>query len=356
MEPWLESDEAIAVVDAVFANVGLQHGSRKTLRGSWTAGKRVKAPRTVLTKNGLKTGPGMHVSAIFQGVSGVKSAFSTRSGGRSTAYGDREQNLGWTREDDAATVAANRARFLDAVRGEDPMEIVTVRQTHSGLVHGIERGHGPLTTPDGKAVLRGDALMTDLPGLLLGVQTADCVPVLIADPKKKVVAAFHAGWRGTLKRIVERGVGTMQLRYGSRPQDLVAAIGPCIGACCFAVGEEVKFDFESQFAYAPELFSEVYDSDPVREKYPLLFMTARAPGHSNIGPQIHLDLVEANRRQLLDAGVVAKNIEVMGECTACTRLKNGRRKYFSHRAESGYTGRMLSVIGWSGAAKRRVSR
>jgi len=137
----------------------------------------------------------------------------------------------------------------------------------------------------------------------------------------------------------------MRLQFGTRPEDLVAAIGPGIGACCFAVGEEVRFEFESQFGYAPELFSEVYDSDPVRDKYPLLFLTARAPGHSNIGPQIHLDLIEANQRQLLDAGVPAAGVSVVGECTACTRLKNGRRKYFSHRGEHGFTGRMLSVVG-----------
>jgi len=159
------------------------------------------------------------------------------------------------------------------------------------------------------------------------------------------VAAFHAGWRGTLGRIVERGIGRMRLRYGSRPEDLIAAIGPSISACCYSVGEEVRHEFESQFAYAPQLFSEVYDSDPVKEKYPLLFLTARAPGHSNIGPQVHLDLWEANRRQLLDAGLREKNISVIGECTACTRIKNGRLKYYSHRGESGFAGRMMGVIG-----------
>jgi YfiH family protein len=187
--------------------------------------------------------------------------------------------------------------------------------------------------------------MTREQGLMLGVQTADCVPVLIADTKTRAVAAFHAGWRGTLARIVEQGVGRMRMEFGSRPKDLVAAIGPSIGLCCFAVGEEVRSEFESQFGYAEELFSEVFDSDPVREKYPMLFLTARAPGHSNLGPQIHLDLWEANRRQLLDAGLKAKAIRVVGECSACSRLKNGRRKYFSHRAEHGFTGRMLSVIG-----------
>ncbi len=201
-----------------------------------------------------------------------------------------------------------------------------------------------LETADGRAVLRGDGVMTDVPGVMLGVQVADCVPVLVADVRRKAVAAFHAGWRGTLARIVERGIGTMRMRYGSRPEDLVAVVGPSIGACCYSVGEEVRFEFESQFAYAPELFSEVYDSDPVREKYPLLFLTARAPGHSNIGPQIHLDLWEANRRQLLDAGLKAKRISVVGECTACARVGE-RRKYFSHRGESGFAGRMMGVVG-----------
>ena len=119
-----------------------------------------------------------------------------------------------------------------------------------------------------------------------------------------------------------------------------------IGPCCYTVGEEVRHAFESQFAYARELFSDVHDSGPVREKYPLLFLTARAPGHSNIGPQIHLDLWEANRRQLLDAGVPVGCITVIGECTACAGLATASgRKYFSHRAENGFTGRMMAVIG-----------
>jgi len=111
------------------------------------------------------------------------------------------------------------------------------------------------------------------------------------------------------------------------------------------VGEAVRHEFESQFAYAGELFSEVYDSDPVREKYPLLFLTARAPGHSKIGPEIHLDLWEANRRQLLDAGLKAKRITVVGECSACARVKGGGLKHFSHRGESGFAGRMMGVVG-----------
>ena len=132
----------------------------------------------------------------------------------------------------------------------------------------------------------------------------------------------------------------MRAAFGCNPSDLHAAIGPCIHSCCYAVGDEVVDEFRSQFSYADELFSEVYDRDPIKEKYPLLFLTARAPGHSNIGPQRHLDLVEANGRQLLDAGVAEKNIWASQECTSCrTDL------LFSHRKESGYTGRMMAVIG-----------
>ena len=347
---WLESAEAIGAVDAVLAGVGLEHGRRASRKGAWSGGERVRKPRTspplvAETPAAKKARPGVVKVPAWSEYKWLQAGFSARQGGLSTAYGDAEQNLGWTREDDDATVAANRGSFVKAVAGKAAGELVTVRQFHSGMIRIVERSHGPLATPEGRAVLRGDALMTDIPGLLLGVQTADCVPVLIADVKRRAVVAIHAGWRGTLARVVERAVGTMQLRYGSRPKDLVAAIGPAIGSCCFAVGEEVRFDFESQFAYSPKLFTEVYDSDPIRDKYPLLFMTARAPGHSNIGPQIHLDLFEANRRQLLDAGVAAKKISVVGECTACTRLADGQRKYFSHRAEHGYTGRMLSVIG-----------
>jgi YfiH family protein len=182
--------------------------------------------------------------------------------------------------------------------------------------------------------------MTDEPGLLLGIQTADCIPVLVADRKRRAVAAFHAGWRGTVKRIVEGGVGRMRLEFGSRPEDLIAAIGPGIGPCCYAVGEETLAEFESQFAYARELFREVDDADEVRRKYPMLFLTQRAPGHSPIGPNLHLDLVEANRRQLLTAGLKPQAIHSVGGCTQCHR-----ELFFSHRGSQGRAGRMMSVIG-----------
>ena len=185
-------------------------------------------------------------------------------------------------------------------------------------------------------------MVTDTPGLVLAVQTADCLPIILADRKRRAVGVFHAGWRGTVKRIVEKGVGEMRKHFGSDSRNLVAAIGPGVQGCCYEVGEGVRTKFEAQFKYGGSLFREVKESDPVREKYPLLFLTARPPGHSELPVKLFLDLVEANRRQLLDAGVMAKNIDAVGPCTAChTEL------LFSFRAEKGVTGRMMAAAGIS---------
>ena len=279
--------------------------------------------------------------------------FSTRKGGLSRAYSAEgapgELNLGFTAVDDRETVARNRRLLVEAVTGDPSTPLVTLRQIHSSvLVLGSaadKNRQAPCkggVPSDGSSSLghKGDGLITAEPGILLAVQTADCIPVLVADRKRHVVAAFHAGWRGTVKRIVESGVGRMRLEFGSRPEDLIAAIGPGIGACCYAVGDEVLSSFESQFAYSSELFHEVYDTDPVRTKYPMLFLTQRAPGHSNIGPSLHVDLVEANRRQLLAAGLKPRSIHTTGGCTNCHQ-----ELFFSHRASQGHAGRMMSVIG-----------
>lgn len=258
----------------------------------------------------------------------LRHGFSTRKGGASTVYGGNSLNLGWTKEDDSALVAENRRSFLQAVcAGPDEsarQRMITSKQVHSATIRVVREAdgiwEGRLQSEDGKAVLEGDGMMTDLPGVMLGIQTADCVPVLVVDVTKRAVAAFHAGWRGTVAQIVEQGIARMRVEYGSQPEDLVAAVGPSIGACCYAVGDEVRSEFQSQFGYAEKLF------------------------RTADGGKIHLDLWEANRRQLLDAGLKSERITVVGECTACT-VSDGERKYFSHRAEHGFTGRMMSVVG-----------
>ncbi len=182
--------------------------------------------------------------------------------------------------------------------GTDIWPLVQLKQVHSAVVHAVSAAP--------REPLAGDGLITDTPGLLLAIKTADCVPVLVADVKRRAVGAFHAGWRGTVARIVEKGIGEMRRQFGSVPADLRAVIGPSIRRCCYQVGPEVRAEFESQFSYSGELFEEVFDANAIHVRYPMLFLTARAPGHSELGPELHLDLVEANRRQLADAGVLAE--------------------------------------------------
>jgi YfiH family protein len=342
MAPARATSSEIQAIDDLLAQGNLVHGRRLSGGEVWDRRRRRPNPDEVQRQTPRRVIRSQIEIVRIPGWSTLPwliHGFSTRTGGSTKAYRPMQRsgelNLGFTAADTRENVIENRRRFLHAIGAGSDAQLTVLRQFHSCLVRRVGQADA------GRADLwKGDGLMTDEPGLLLGIQTADCIPVLIIDLKRRAVAAFHAGWRGTLKRIVENGIGRMRLEFRSRPEDLVAAIGPGIGACCYAVGEEVRSEFVSQFAYADELFREVSDSDPVREKYPLLFLTQRAPGHSDIGPQLHLDLMEANRRQLLDAGLRTEAIAAVGDCTRC---QNNR--YFSYRAEQGFTGRLLAVAG-----------
>ncbi len=278
-----------------------------------------------------KTTPVVLTIPRFEGMPWLVHGFSTRVAGFSALYGGRSLNLGFTHDDHREAVERNRAAFLKAI-GAKGWPLITARQIHSDLVLRVDGcPEHPLT---------GDALVSDVPGLVLAVKTADCLPVLLVDPKKRAVAAIHAGWRGMLKRIVAKTVGVLRREYGSDPSDVQAAIGPGIAACCYAVGDEVREAFESQFAYAGELFHEVMAHDEVKERYPLLFLTARAPGHHPLGRKQHLDMARAAQRQLLDAGLPHQQIFATGKCTSCHN-----DLLFSHRREKGITGRQVGAIG-----------
>jgi polyphenol oxidase len=262
--------------------------------------------------------------------------FSTRQGGVSSCYGGQTLNLGMTPDDEEGNVLRNREIFangLTAVNSKGkPWPLTQLRQIHSSIVHRLDDASSDPPT--------GDGVITGTPGLLLAIKTADCTPVLVVDAKRRVVGAFHAGWRGTAARVVEKGIGEMRRQFGSDPRDLRAAIGPCIRKCCYIVGPEVEAKFESQFSYARELFHEEFNSNSLHVRYPLLFLNQRAPGHGDPASETNLDLVEANRRQLQDAGIADEQIEIVEGCTACDTAR-----FFSHRAEFGKTGRMMAAIG-----------
>lgn len=185
----------------------------------------------------------------------------------------------------------------------DRSRLVSLKQTHSDVVRIADGALG--------CIGEGDALATDRPGLLLGVKTADCLPILLADRERRVVAAVHAGWRGTARGIVRRTVETLRRSFSCQPEDLVVAIGPGIGVCCYEVGPEVADRFRSLL---PELDG--------------------AQG------SVRLDLVEANRRELIAAGVAAERVWTADLCTCCCP-----EEFHSHRREPLLRGRMWSVIG-----------
>jgi YfiH family protein len=255
-------------------------------------------------------------------------AFSTRPGGVSPLANEKVLNLGFTDWDSRENVQENRRRFQIAAGAPD-LPLVTLKQFHSDLIQVVDDAPAD--------PCRGDASTTNRSGLLLAIQTADCVPILLIDPKKRAIAAIHAGWRGTLARIAAKTIGKMQMHFGTIPADLLAAVGPAIGGCCYEVGTEVATQFLSQFPDAADYFDEFRTGD---EPNPIQWLNMMPPGHQPPPRGVLLDLRKANRSQLLDAGLRPQNIHVSDLCTACRR-----DLLFSYRKEGPASGRLMSLIG-----------
>lgn len=254
--------------------------------------------------------------------------FSTRPGGLSQLESEKVLNLGHREWDTREAVAENRRKFQSALDAAGH-RLFPLKQIHSDVIH--------LFSQNSADPCQGDASATNRPGVLLGVQTADCVPVLLVDPKKRAVAAIHAGWRGTLARITQKAVGRMRLEFASKPAHLLAAIGPSIGPCCYEVAADFVARFTAQFADAADYFDEPRTGE---EPNPLQWLNMKPPGHQPPPKNVHLDLRKANRSQLLAAGLRAQNIFSSDLCTACrTDL------LFSHRREGPFSGRLMAVIG-----------
>jgi YfiH family protein len=298
-----------------------------------------RSPWTECTSRGVRI---LQVNALNK-LPWLVHGFSTRPGGVSPLVNrpavaqekvEKVLNLGFVEWDTRENVLENRHCFQSALGAAD-FTLVPLKQVHSDVMHVFEAA--PAEPCRGLPAQAGDASATDRPGLLLGVQTADCVPILLVDPKKRAVAAVHAGWRGTLQRIVMKAIGRMHMQFGTRPADLLAALGPAIGGCCYEVGTEVASAFVTQFPNAAEWFDELRTGD---EPNPLQWLTMMPPGHQPPPKNVFLDLRKANRAQLLDAGLREKNIFVSDLCTACRR-----DLLFSYRKEGAQSGRLMSVIG-----------
>jgi purine-nucleoside/S-methyl-5'-thioadenosine phosphorylase / adenosine deaminase len=269
--------------------------------------------------------------------------FSTRLGGASKlappAVGQKAQNkilnLGFTDWDLRARVTENRKKFFGAI-GASKMRVIALRQIHSDIVHLVSAEN----VDAAEEPPQGDALITRERGVSLAVQTADCVPILLADKRHHAIAVVHAGWRGTLSRIAEKTLGRMHMEFGTRPEDVVAALGPSIGRCCYEVGSDVAKEFHAQFPDAREWFDGPYDALAAGENDPnwLPWLTMKPPGHAPPPLTVQLDLISANRGILAGAGVPPANISSSHYCTACrTDL------FFSYRRER-TTGRLMAAI------------
>lgn len=257
----------------------------------------------------------------FAALDDVSHAITTRHGGVSPAP-FASLNMGIRTADDEANVVENRARFCGAL-GVAPGDVVIGRLSHGSAVsvfRRASRSEWPWTIePVGRGsalrdqMFHTDAVVSDVPGLHFMMTFADCVPILFADRAQRLVAAAHAGWRGTAAGIAGNVVRVMIEQFGSRPQDIVAGIGPSIGGCCYPVGRDVVDAFH---------------------------MHGQTPTVSQNNDDLHLDLWESNARQIRELGVPAGSIEVAGICTACHVAD-----YYSHRRENGATGRFALGIG-----------
>jgi polyphenol oxidase len=263
--------------------------------------------------------------------------FSTRRGGVSElkrmeeGRAEKVLNLGFTDWDRRERVERNRGKFARAI-GAGEMHLITLRQMHSDIIHVVD---------DVPAhPVQGDAIVTRTRGLLISVQTADCIPIVLLDPANRAVAAIHAGWRGTLRRIAAKTVGRMRMLYSTKPEEVVAAIGPGIARCSYEVGPEVVREFASQFPMARDWFAGPYDQlSSTEDPNPLPWLTMMPPGHESPAPGAFLDLPRANESILREAGLKSENIATAAFCTACrTDL------FFSYRRERD-TGRQMAAIG-----------
>ena len=259
-------------------------------------------------------------SSIFDGCDFLVHAFCTRRGGASQdEYASL--NMSFHEGDEDSSVLQNWGRLAAAFA--IPLEqFLVVNQVHKDNIFVINPYGGYFSS---RAELDYDAIVTDRVNVAICIKTADCVPVLISDRIKKIIAVVHGGWRGTALGITAKAIRLLQDKYGSTPEHILAAIGPSIGKCCYQVDSVVADSFNKQKGH----------------EHFLLAGTGKN--------KWMLDLAEANRRQILDGGVPQENIEVSDRCTRCNQ-----DVFFSHRGAGGITGRQINFMIIKGETPCRV--
>lgn len=245
---------------------------------------------------------------------GVAHGFSTRIGGVSPAPWD-SLNLGASRGDDPENLRENFRRFCAAI-GADPYALVKNQQVHSRRVRPVTRAD-VMPAPETPGEVEADGMITDEPGVALTIFSGDCLPVFLYDPERRVIAACHAGWRGTAQGIAAQAARQMQEDYGCDPGNILAAVGPGIDPCCFETHADVPDGLRAELGADAEDFIE-----------PL-------PG----GEKFRVDLKGANVRWLERAGVRRAHIAVSTACTACNR-----EDFWSHRKQGSQRGSMAAIL------------
>lgn len=266
----------------------------------------------VITESVKQGIPVLHCDG-FDAAGGVAHGFSTREGGVSEGI-YASLNLGFCRGDDREKVLENYRRWCRAI-GADYEGLVLSNQVHGDVVRTVtlaDRGRGIHSKGDYEA----DGLITDIPGVCLTIFGADCLPILLYDPERRVAAAVHAGWRGTANGIVNRAVEKMVNVYGSRPANILAAIGPGISKCCFETDEDV-----------PNALSGALGAAALRH------MEMRGDG------KFHVDLKGINALRLEKLGLEREHIAVSDVCTMCQH-----DRFWSHRYTRGERGSQAAMI------------
>lgn len=250
------------------------------------------------------------VAAEFEGSTCSVQGFTTRHEGVSRPPYN-SLNLGTTTLDQPHNVEGNRS-ILTRAFGIPQEMLVTVRQVHGSDILVIDEPNEDFSHFLG---VESDAIITNQPGVMIGVCVADCAPILLLDPEKRIIAAVHAGWQGTAARLVAKAVAGMESLFGCRPENLQAAIGPCISSCCYEVDAPVKQAFEQNG---------------------IGWGSCTVPSGEG---KWKLDLARANRQLLCTAGVLDSAIQDAEMCVSCQK-----ELFFSYRRDNGMTGRQMGFI------------